>query len=147
MNTAVKTTKKVLLQTGYLVSMPFAFAARFFQLLLNWEAPGIFALGLMIYCIYGGWRDIHNGAFAVAAIFKYGLLFSFVGSLGSILINFILTFLLACFMPMLAFHNRCKNRLDERRKTMDDYIYEMRNVPAYGMVGNVRPVRKNTTAS
>ncbi|MDO4469849.1 MAG: hypothetical protein Q4C84_08400 [Bacillota bacterium] len=120
---------------GYIITLPVALFVRFLQKLKEFELPGLFSLGVMLYMIYLSWKEIvvMDGIPALVLI-KYFFLFGLVAGIGCAAIGIMLEVLLSLLGPIQSLNINCKSRTMPKQLTLDEYIREMDKVAPYGLV-------------
>lgn len=120
---------------GYIITLPVALFVRFLQKLEEFELPGLFSMGVMLYMIYLSWKEIvvMDGIPALVLI-KYFFLFGIVAGTGCAVIGIMLEVLLSLLGPIQSLNINCKSRTMPKQLTLDEYIREMNKVAPYGLV-------------
>ncbi|MDU3180535.1 MAG: hypothetical protein E6686_03915 [Lachnospiraceae bacterium] len=120
---------------GYIITLPVALFVRFLQKLEEFELPGLFSMGIMLYMIYLSWKEIvvMDGIPALVLI-KYFFLFGIVAGTGCAVIGIMLEVLLSLLGPIQTLNINCKSRTMPKQLTLDEYIREMDKVAPYGLV-------------
>lgn len=120
---------------GYIITLPVALFVRFLQKLEEFELPGLFSMGVMLYMIYLSWKEIvvMDGIPALVLI-KYFFLFGIVAGIGCAVIGIMLEILLSLLGPIQSLNINCKSRTMPKQLTLDEYIREMDKVAPYGLV-------------
>ena len=120
---------------GYIITLPVALFVRFLQKLKEFELPGLFSMGVMLYMIYLSWKEIvvMDGIPALVLI-KYFFLFGIVAGTGCAVIGIMLEVLLSLLGPIQSLNINCKSRTMPKQLTLDEYIREMNKVAPYGLV-------------